>query len=50
MRLLLLGGTSSAGRAIAQEPLDRGQDVELTGPVSALSAGITAEQEARPLG
>jgi 2'-hydroxyisoflavone reductase len=29
MRLLLLGGTSFVGRAIAQEALDRGHEVEL---------------------
>ena len=31
MRLLLLGGTSFVGRAIAQEALDRGHEVELFG-------------------
>ena len=38
MRLLLLGGTSFVGRAIAQEALDRGHEVEL------FSRGITGAE------
>ncbi len=30
MRLLLLGGTSFVGRAVGQEALDRGHEVELS--------------------